>query len=311
MGIKRSHVLDRAGGQQVDVEVDQRHREQRDPGIAGVVAVEPRHERPHPVADRVLAEVAHPAAHDVAAGVAGERVEPDVDHVDQHQQRAEAHVAPLVVGVAEGQHHVEAQHQGDQHRGVPEPAVDVVEDQRQPGLAGVAAVRLGHAAGGRAQPEGAVVGLAVVVAGHPEPEREDQDDQRRREREPRERLAEVGGTLDAVGEARRVERREVRRGVVVGTREGAPGRVDDEGAEHHEGDQRSQPPSVVAECPVTDGGPTRARHPCAHVRLSVVPSCNGSSVCPEIGRCERPHTGEFSPRSRPPRPRRASRARGW
>ena len=47
-------------------------------------------------------------------------------------------MAPLVVGVAEGQHGVVGQDQRDQHRGVPEVAVDVLEDQREPGLTGVA-----------------------------------------------------------------------------------------------------------------------------------------------------------------------------
>ena len=118
-------------------------------------------------------------------------------------------------------------------------------------------MRLGHGARRRAEPERAVVGLAVVVAGHPEAQREDQDDQRRGERPPGERLAEVGGALHAVAQARRVERREVGRGVVVAAQEGADGGVDDEGREHDERGQRAKPPPVLAQRPRLDAGPGR------------------------------------------------------
>ena len=137
-------------------------------------------------------------------------------------------MAPLAVRVPEGEHGVEAEDQRDHHGGVPEVAVHVVQDQRQPRLPAVRRVRLGDRAGRRAQPERPVVGLAVVVAGQPEAQREDQDDQRRRQRPPRERLAEVGGALDAVAQAGRVERREVGRGVVVRALERPDGGVDDE-----------------------------------------------------------------------------------
>ena len=43
----------------------------------------------------------------------------------------------LTLHRAERQHRVVGQDQRDDDRGVPEVAVDVVEDQRQPGLAGV------------------------------------------------------------------------------------------------------------------------------------------------------------------------------
>ena len=50
----------------------------------------------------------------------------------------------------------------------------------------------------------------------------------------------------------RVERREVRRGVVVLTREGPPGRVDHERAEDHERHQRREPPVVLPERSLAD-----------------------------------------------------------
>ena len=176
----------------------------------------------------------------------------------------------LPLGRAERQDRVPGQDQRDHDRGVPEPAVDVVEDQRQPGLTGVGLVRLGDGARRRAQPERAVVGLAVVVAGHPEAQREDQDDQRRRQRQPAERLAEVRGAVDAVAEARRVERREVRLGEVVRAHERPPGRVDDERREHHEGGQRVEPPPVGPQGLLGDPGPGGPGHACGHpVVLSV------------------------------------------
>ena len=198
-----------------------------------------------------------------------ERVEPDEDDVDQHEQRAQAHVAPLVLGGAEGQDHVVGQDQGDHDRGVPEPAVDVLGDQREAASRRCTCVRLGDGAGRRREPERPVVGLAVVVAGQPEAEREDQDDQRRRERAPLERLPEVRGALDAVaaGTASRTARGTARsssRGP-----EGPPGRVDDEGGEHHERRQRGEPPAVGAQGASLDPGPRGPVTPvsvsCQHV----------------------------------------------
>src|SRR3954451_5918816 len=144
-------VVEGTGGQQRDVEVHQRDREQRVPRVLGVPGVQLRHPGPQLVADRVLAEVAQPAAGDVPAGVARDRVEPDQHDVGDHEHGAEPHVyaAGLPLGRAEGQHRVVGEHQRDQHGGVPEPAVHVLQYQREPGLAGVLAVRLGHAAGRR------------------------------------------------------------------------------------------------------------------------------------------------------------------
>ena len=223
---------------------------------ARVRGVECRDPAPQPVAHRVLGEVPEPASDDVPAGVAADRVDPDQRGVDQQDQRAEAHVAPLPVLVAEGDDRVEGQDHPEDHRDVPEPAVDVLQDQREPGLAGVALVRLGDGAGRRRQPERPVVGLAVVVAGQPEAQREDQDHQRRRQRPPRDRRAEVTGALDALrGQAGRVERRQVRLCVVVLSLEGAPGGVDDEGEEHHEGQPRLHPPPVPAQGLLLDPRP--------------------------------------------------------
>ncbi len=88
-------------------------------------------------------------------------------------------------------------------------------------FAAVAGAGVAHRAGGRRPEERPVVGLAVVVAGEPEAERDRQDQQRRRERPP---VADDAprGVLAVRGEARRVERRQVRVGVVVGVDQRPP-----------------------------------------------------------------------------------------
>ncbi len=238
-----------------------------------MVGVELRHPGPQPVADRVLGEVPQPAADDVTAGVAGQRVEPDQDHVDRHQHGAEAHVDAVVLARRrpEGQEHVVRQDHADHDGGVPEVAVDVLHQQREPRLAAVGGVRLGHGARGRRQPERPVVGLPVVVAGHPEAQREDQDDQRSGERPPLERLSEVRGALDAVAEAGRVERRQVGLGEVVTPHERPDGGVDDERTEDQECRQRRQPPSVRAERSLLDLRSTWPLYACRHLHLQLGP----------------------------------------
>src|SRR4051794_34383679 len=80
---------DGAAGEQEDVEVGDRHREQRVPGELRVVHVDLRDPGPELVAHRVLGEVPQPATDRVAARVAGERVEPDEGDVDHEDQRAQ------------------------------------------------------------------------------------------------------------------------------------------------------------------------------------------------------------------------------
>src|SRR4029079_16097061 len=96
---------------------------------------------PDPVADRVPGEVVEPAAGDAAARVAAERVRPDEDRVSDEEQGAapDAEAAALTL---ERQHRVVGQDQSDRDGGVEEPAVRVLEDQRELGLAAVGLVRL-------------------------------------------------------------------------------------------------------------------------------------------------------------------------
>ena len=58
--------------------------------------------------------------------------------------RAEAHVAPLALVVAEAEHGVVGEDAVEDQAGVEEVTVDVLQDQREAGLAAVAAVRLGR-----------------------------------------------------------------------------------------------------------------------------------------------------------------------
>ena len=152
--------------------------------------------------------------------------------------------ADPVAGLAEGDDGVVGEDAVEEEQDPEEVAVDVLQDQGEPGLAAVAAVGVGHRAGRRRQPEGAVVGLAVVVAGEAEAEREDQDQQRRRVVPEGQRPEGVAARHAAVGDAGGVEGRDqvpvqVRPGVVVLADEGRPGRVDDEGDQHHEGETGS------------------------------------------------------------------------
>ena len=132
---------------------------------------------------------------------------------------------------------------------VEEQPVDVLEDEREAALALVAAPGVRYRAGRRRPEERPVVGLPVVVAGEPETERERAGPASagdRVEPVPEERHRGVGA---ARGQARRVERRQVRLDVVVGVHEGGPGGVDGEGAEDDHGDEGLHPPAVPAECP--------------------------------------------------------------
>src|SRR3954454_22772404 len=62
---EEARVVEGAGREQVDVEVSQRDREEREPCPPGVLAVELGDPAPQPVAHRMLGEVPQPAAHDV------------------------------------------------------------------------------------------------------------------------------------------------------------------------------------------------------------------------------------------------------
>src|SRR5215204_2341740 len=183
MGLEHQpRVADHAGGDQPDVQVGQGHEHQADPGQQHVAGVEGRHLAPHPVADRGLGEAVEPAPAKVPAGMARQRVEGQEHGVDEQDHGPEAD--PPAVGEVEGAQRVPGQDDRERQRQVEEVAVDVLEDQGEAGLAGVAGPGVGDGAGRRRPPERPVVGLAVVVTGQPEPERERQHQQGGGQRPP-------------------------------------------------------------------------------------------------------------------------------
>src|SRR5829696_2733267 len=254
-------VAENTAGHQPHIDVGEGHEDQADPGQRHVAGVEDRHLAPRPVPDRVAGEVVEPPPAQVPAGVAGQRVQPQEEGVDQQHHRAQADAPAL--GEVEGPQGVPGQDDRERQGQVEEVAVDVLEDEGEAGLAGVAGPGVGDGAGRRRQPERPVVRLAVVVAGQPEPERERQHQQRRGQSPP---VAEdrPGRLLAVAGQTGRVERRQVRVGPVVAVGEGHPGAVDDEQAQDRHRDQRLQPPPVLAQGPGPDPGPVAVDRPYCH-----------------------------------------------
>ena len=219
--------------------------------------------RPGPVPDRVLGEVLEPPAGDVPARVARERVRPDRHHVDQHDDRAEPD-AEVAVRPAERLRDVVGEQDRDRDRQVKEVAVQVLHDQREPGLASVGRVRLAHRARGRRPPERPVIGAPVVVAGQPEAEHEHQRHERVRDdrRHRGNPLPQGGRARDALAaDARGVERCQV---VVLGHPVPVPHEHADRRVENPDGQQRGDhappvPPRILAERPLADLRPRSSR----------------------------------------------------
>ena len=146
---------------------------------------------------------------------------------------------------------------------VEEVPVGVLDDQREPRLAGVLRVRFGHRAGGRRLPHRPVVGLAVVVAGQPEQQQERQGQRRVRAATSTSGRncgqKSLASGAHAVAHARRVERRQVVvvRDEVVVPQERPHRRVDHERGEAEVGDQRRLPPPVGAQRALRDLGSRR------------------------------------------------------
>src|SRR5690348_2216382 len=124
---------DPAGGHGQDVEVRHHQGAESGPGQLHVLPVELGHETPGAVADRVLGEVPQPATDDVPAGVAGHRVGPEQDHVDPQDVRVEPASDPT--RRMEREDRVDGVHDRQQHRGVEEVAVAVLQDPWHPRLA--------------------------------------------------------------------------------------------------------------------------------------------------------------------------------
>src|SRR5689334_3919286 len=241
MGLEKSEIGDGPGGYQADVEVGEGDGDEAGPGKEAVAGVEDADALPEAVADLVAAGagVAVEASTDkVAERVAGEGedgYEEDIGGEDEGAE-ADAEVAVEVVRYDGGT----PEDEDEEDREVEGEAMEVLEDEGELALAGVV-LALGDlldSAGGRVPEEGPVVGEAVVVAGEAEGKGEGED-------------VEGGGDIPAEDaevepEERGVEGRQVGAGLVVLVLQGPPGAVDDEAAEHDNGDQRLDPPVVVA-----------------------------------------------------------------
>ena len=161
-------------------------------------------------------------------------------HVRQHDERADAHVHP-VAPAEDAEDRVLPEDDEEDDRDVHRVAMQVLEEEEL--RLAVVPMRgaLADRARGGIPREGAVVGLAVVVASEPEARGTRQDEHRGREK-PEPHLV-----RPAHFEERRVERREVRAPLVRVALEGAPRRVDDEAREDEDGRRGTGPPVVLAE----------------------------------------------------------------
>src|SRR5215831_11577613 len=115
-------------------------------------------------------------------------------------------------------HGVIPQEKKKEERGQKPVAMDVLQNQREPGLATVLVAQLAHRTRRRIQEERAVVGLAVVIAGNAEAQGDAQNQQSRRKRPP------VVLRIDQWG----IKGREIRTPLVELTFEGAQRGVDPE-----------------------------------------------------------------------------------
>ncbi|SKU89012.1 Uncharacterised protein [Mycobacteroides abscessus subsp. abscessus] len=165
--------------------------------------------------------------------MAGQRVDPQQDDVGHQDHVAHAESETTGLFGMEGDDGVVSVDHRDDRRCVEEVPMNVLHDQRQPGLAGVSRVGFGHRARRRRLPDRPVVRLAVVVAGQPERQQERQRDEGHRN-EPRQLthpVAEVAGPGRAGGaDTGRIERRQVvvLRNPVGTTPESPHGGIDDE-----------------------------------------------------------------------------------
>src|SRR3990170_6875442 len=230
--------------QQVHVQVCQHDRPQRQPEPQAVVDVERAHPAPQGPPDGGPRERVHRAAADVPAGVAAKGVQRQEGGVGKDDERPEPR--PDAVLEPEGQSDIVPVDDDDGEHEPEEVAVDVLQDPGEPRLPRVRAGPVAHRARGRRPDHRSIVRLPRIVAGQPEAERHPDDEQRGCEAPPR--TEDCGqGMLAVRGEARRVERRDVRRHEVVRVHERAPGRVDDEQSQADEDGQDLPQPGVTPE----------------------------------------------------------------
>ena len=206
--------------------------------------VEPGHRPPEAVLGRPGREHVEVAAAQMPAGMAREGVQRQQRRVDDEDERAQPHPEPPVE--PKGEDGVPPQ-EGEDGQGEPEEvAVDVLEHEGEARLPEIPLGPVAHRAARRRSEERPVVRLAIVIAGGAEPAGDPQDQEGGREVPPGPDQRQ-GHVLAIGGQARRVERREIRRGVVVGVLQSRPRGVDAEAAEDEHDQELLDPPRVRSE----------------------------------------------------------------
>src|SRR5438477_1690178 len=111
-------------------------------------------------------------------GMTGEKIQRQQDDVEQQNQGPESN--PNSVGKEKSFDRVMPKEDEEDNRQVHEIAMDILQDEGKPRLAGVVALSLRHGATWRIEKERTVIRFAVVVAGRAEPKRSAENEQRRR-----------------------------------------------------------------------------------------------------------------------------------
>ncbi len=184
--------------------------------------------------------------------MAAERVAAKEDDVGRQDERtetnAEADGPGRRIGEPQRQPHVIGEDDDEEQRQIEKVPVDVLEDQRERALAEIRLARLADGARRRIGPERLVVRPAVVIAGEAEAAGRPQDQQRGRKRQgarPPAGLRSEPRVRPLAEEQRRVERRQVRPGLVVSALKGGPRRIHDERGQTEEREHRLDPPGVA------------------------------------------------------------------
>src|SRR5438874_13360576 len=102
-------------------------------------------------------------------GMTGEKIQRQQDDVEQQNQGPESN--PNSVGEEKSFDRVMPKEDEEDNRQVHEIAMDILQDEGKPRLAGVVALSLRHGATWRIEKKCAVISLAIVVAGRAEAQR--------------------------------------------------------------------------------------------------------------------------------------------
>src|SRR5689334_1826924 len=158
------------------------------------------------------------SADQMAQRVARNRVDGEQDHVHQHDDAAEADEQAAIEN--KGDDGVVPEKAQNNERGVKEITVHILKNEGELRLATVRPLAFAYRTGGRVHEIGAVVSLAVVVAGGAKSQGEDQD----------QKCGGPGPEVMLRIDQRRVKGSQVRAPGVVGTLKSLPGCINTERA---------------------------------------------------------------------------------